>query len=120
MAGFITKWYLGMGALEVGQGWVIGVLLVSSLLNAAYFLPPILAGWFGRPQHHWSQDRFRDGLLETHWMLLLPTLAVAAMALGMGLLASLSISPLYWVTFIVEFEYGYEHIWRAVFEEVDP
>ncbi|WP_242472621.1 complex I subunit 5 family protein [Ectothiorhodospira mobilis] len=100
MAGFITKWYLGLGALESGQGWVIAVLVISSLLNAAYFLPPILIGWFGCPAAPWDRERFRGHRLETHWMLLLPTLMVALLALGMGLLASAPYSPLGWVSFI--------------------
>ncbi|MEO1017314.1 MAG: proton-conducting transporter membrane subunit, partial [Pseudomonadota bacterium] len=39
IAGFVSKWYLGLGALDAGQPWVIAVLVSSSLLNAAYFLP---------------------------------------------------------------------------------
>lgn len=120
LAGFISKWYLGLGALEAGLAWVTVVLVVSSLLNALYFLPPILRGWFSRREGPWPDEHHGGGRLETHWMLLLPTMAVAAMALGMGLLASLTISPLYWVTFIVEFEYGYDHIWRAIFEWETP
>src|SRR5699024_9716529 len=37
-AGFISKWQLGVGALESPHPWVLGVLVVSSILNAAYFL----------------------------------------------------------------------------------
>ena len=48
-AGFVTKWYLGLGALESGDAWVIGVLVASSLLNAAYFLPILYAAWFREP-----------------------------------------------------------------------
>jgi multicomponent Na+:H+ antiporter subunit D len=46
MAGFVSKWYLGLGGLEAGQGWVLLVLAASSLLNAAYFLPVIANAWF--------------------------------------------------------------------------
>ena len=46
IAGFISKWTLGLGALEVGQDWVLLVLLGSALLNAAYFLPLLWRGWF--------------------------------------------------------------------------
>ena len=37
------QWTLGLGALEVGQDWVLLVLLGSALLNAAYFLPLLCA-----------------------------------------------------------------------------
>lgn len=38
-AGFLSKWYLLSGCLQDGHWWLAAVLLVSSLLNAAYFLP---------------------------------------------------------------------------------
>ena len=39
-----SKWYLGLGTLASDHPWLIGVLLVSSLLNVAYLLPiPIRA-----------------------------------------------------------------------------
>ncbi|MFN7141734.1 MAG: complex I subunit 5 family protein, partial [Limisphaerales bacterium] len=39
VAGFISKWYLALGGMHSGNVWVVPVLLVSSVLNAAYFLP---------------------------------------------------------------------------------
>ncbi len=38
-AGFLSKWYLTMGAVEANQLALVAVLALSSLLNAAYFLP---------------------------------------------------------------------------------
>lgn len=46
LAGFITKWTMGNGALAANMDWVILVLLLSSLLNAAYFLPIVYRLWF--------------------------------------------------------------------------
>ncbi|CAG0898493.1 unnamed protein product, partial [Cyprideis torosa] len=46
MAGFISKYYLGIGCIETGQPWVLLVLISSSLLNAAYFLPILHRAWF--------------------------------------------------------------------------
>lgn len=43
--GFMTKWHLGLGAVEAGQSWVIGVLVASTVLNAAYFLPVVARAW---------------------------------------------------------------------------
>jgi len=37
--GFISKWYLALGTIDAGQLPILVVLLTSSLLNAAYFLP---------------------------------------------------------------------------------
>lgn len=35
-AGFVTKWYLVLGALERGWWWLVAVILASSLLAAVY------------------------------------------------------------------------------------
>lgn len=103
-AGFISKWYLGLGALEANQGWIIFVLAGSSLLNAAYFLPIIHAAWFRDPPANWPEERC-FGSRETAWALLLPPLVTAAVALGAGLLASLPFSPLGWAKLIAAREF---------------
>ncbi|MGB3212204.1 MAG: proton-conducting transporter membrane subunit [Desulforhopalus sp.] len=103
-AGFISKWYLGLGALEAGQNWVIFILAGSSLLNAAYFLPILQAAWFREPPVAWPEEH-DFGRRETAWALLLPPVVTAAMALGMGLLASMSFSPLGWAEIIAAREF---------------
>ena len=49
-AGFISKWYLLMGAFEADQLLAVAVIIVSTLLNAAYFVPIIYAAWFRKPE----------------------------------------------------------------------
>jgi len=44
--GFISKWLLGSGAMQAGLPVYVVILLVSSLLNAAYFLPIIYTAFF--------------------------------------------------------------------------
>lgn len=104
IAGFVSKWYLGQGALEAGQAWVIGILVVSSVLNAAYFLPILHTAWFRPPPEAWPAE-LRFGRAETAWMLLLPPLVTATMALGAGLLASVPFSPLEWAKLIAAREF---------------
>ncbi len=106
LAGFISKWYLGVGALQVGQDWVVLVLLASGLLNAAYFLPVIYRGWFGEPDHeHWKRRIWPGQRLETHWMLLLPAVFTAMLALLSGVLAGSPASPLSWTELIIATEF---------------
>jgi multicomponent Na+:H+ antiporter subunit D len=105
VAGFISKWYLGLGALEAGEPWVIPVLIGSSLLNAAYFLPILHRAWFRDPPDSWPvmRDTARDfGDKETAWALLLPPVITALLALFAGLLASTWFSPLEWVQLIAQ------------------
>jgi len=103
VAGFISKWYLGLGALEAGQNWVLLVLAGSSLLNAAYFLPILYAAWFRKPSEAWPHEQ-DFGRKETAWALLIPPLVTAFLALAAGLLATLPFSPLEWAKFIAEQE----------------
>lgn len=44
--GFITKYYLMIGALDSGSFVTIGVVIVSTLLNTAYFVPIIIRAFF--------------------------------------------------------------------------
>ena len=104
LAGFVSKWYLGAGAMAAGKPWVIAVLIASSLLNAAYFLPILYRGWFQEP----AEPGFGQppaGKLETHWMLLGPPLLTALLALLAGLLANAPFSPLEWARLITAREY---------------
>lgn len=98
-AGFFTKWYLGLGGLEVGKGWVVAVLVASSLLNAAYFLPAIARAWL-RPHQPVAAPQRQRRFPETSWWLLLPPLATGASVLVLGFFAGLPLSPLSWAEFI--------------------
>jgi multicomponent Na+:H+ antiporter subunit D len=124
MAGFVTKWYLALGAMESAQYWVIGLLAVSSALNAAYFLPIVYRAWFKSPAGkamagRSTEDRraaapanaepqaapayARD---DIRWSLLSPPLVTAALALLAGLLAGSALSPLAWAEIIVTRQFG--------------
>ncbi|MDP4536216.1 proton-conducting transporter membrane subunit [Alkalimonas collagenimarina] len=105
-AGMVSKWYLSMGALEAGFPWVLGVLLMSSALNAAYFLPLLYRIWC-LPAAEWPEERRLSDRFETHWMLLLPPVLTGALIVLMGVLAGTDISPLSWTELIVEREFGY-------------
>jgi multicomponent Na+:H+ antiporter subunit D len=95
LAGFISKWYLALGGLAAGQWWVMGVLLVSTLLNAGYFLPILHAGWFKEPPDAWPKEQpVRPRTLECSWLLLAPPLVTALLAVAVGIFAASPVSPL--------------------------
>jgi multicomponent Na+:H+ antiporter subunit D len=105
MAGFVTKWYLGTGAAALGANWVVWLLVLSSLLNAAYFLPVVRLAWFEPAPDHWPEEQ-RFARAETSLMLLLPTLFTAMAALAVGVFASLPYSPLAWARLIAAQQFG--------------
>lgn len=47
LPGFISKWYLAIASIRVDKLLLIGVILTSSLLNAVYYLPIVINGFFG-------------------------------------------------------------------------
>ncbi|MDX1609535.1 MAG: proton-conducting transporter membrane subunit [Halofilum sp. (in: g-proteobacteria)] len=102
VAGFLSKWYLGLGGLQHGQSWIVPLLVISTILNAAYFLPLIRRAWFA-PVPGNQRDA---GVREAPASLLWPTLVAAALALGSGFLGGMPYSPLEWARFIVERVYG--------------
>ena len=72
LGGFISKWNLVIGAVEGGQLVLLVVLLVSSLLNAAYFLPIVYRAFFAEPLEPAVQ-----GIKEAPVLCLLPICATA-------------------------------------------
>ena len=105
MAGFFSKWFLGLGAMDAGRPAVIGVLLVSSALNAIYFLPIIYYAWFCEPDHP-HPERPPGRRWEIHPYLLLPPLFTALATILLGFLAAMPFSPLSWAQMIMMREYG--------------
>lgn len=104
LAGSISKTYLKQGAVDAGEPWVVAVLHVSSLLNAAYFFPILYRAWF-RPAPPRFDEHHRE-TLETHWMLLVPPMFTASFVILAGCLADTSFSPLAWSHIITAREYA--------------
>ncbi|MDP6531243.1 MAG: proton-conducting transporter membrane subunit, partial [Arenicellales bacterium] len=50
LGGLWGKWYLALGALDAGYSVLVGVLMLSTLLNIAYLIPlPVRAFFRGEP-----------------------------------------------------------------------
>ncbi|MGB9176052.1 MAG: proton-conducting transporter membrane subunit, partial [Methanoregula sp.] len=86
MAGFIAKWYLGLGvsAGDPGQWWILLLLVGASVLNLAYFLPVIIRAFY------------RPGASETISVrptLRGPVVGTAALALLAGIWTIYPFSP---------------------------
>ena len=47
LPGFISKWHLSLAAIEAGDIIIIAIILLSSLLNAVYYFPIVINGFFG-------------------------------------------------------------------------
>lgn len=78
-AGFISKWYLAWGSVEAGQIVFLAVLLVSSILNAAYFLPVTYTAFF-EVETQESRATVREIPMVT-----IPLVATAILSVLMGI-----------------------------------
>ena len=76
---FISKWYLGLGALVAEKPLLILVLLLSSVLNAAYYLPIVFTAFFG--------EKNRDLHAQLIWDRLPLGMTVSILALAIGCVA---------------------------------
>lgn len=76
--GFVSKWYLGLGAMESGSLVALAVLLVSGLLNAAYFFP-IIHRAFLRPSTQF------DNHGEASPLMVVPIVMTGALSILFGL-----------------------------------
>ena len=77
-SGFASKWYLAVGSLQRGSPWLLGVLLASSLLTAAYLGPVVYKAYFEE-----APDRGHSEVREVPWMVIpLVLSALASLLLG--------------------------------------
>ena len=81
VAGFVTKWYLLNGAFDAGSIGIIAVLLISTLLNTAYFAPVVYKGFFGKTSDADAHHQFG----EAHPALVIPLSITAVISVLIGL-----------------------------------
>jgi multicomponent Na+:H+ antiporter subunit D len=77
--GFISKWFLVLGTLEADQITMLVVLLGSSLLNAAYFLPVVYRAFFCTPE----ESMFEDKVQEAPLWCVVPLVVTAIISVGL-------------------------------------
>lgn len=81
VAGFVTKLYLLIGALDAGSIGILVVLVASTLLNAAYFVPVVYQGFFGRP----SAEDAHHPAHEAPLAMVIPLCLTAALSVFLGI-----------------------------------
>lgn len=88
-SGFISKWYLALGALNSGTGifsWLGPVvLLVSALLTAGYLFPIVIKGFFPGEDYKYPERGAENG--EKKFILTgeeIPVIILTVLAVGLG------------------------------------
>lgn len=86
--GFLSKWYLAIGALESGIPVfsILGpvILLVSALLTAGYLLPITVKGFFPGEDYDYETSENLEKQPGMKWMVI-PMIILAALALIPGM-----------------------------------
>jgi multicomponent Na+:H+ antiporter subunit D len=80
VGGFVSKWYLLVGAMDAAQAGILIVLLVSTMLNIAYFAPVVYTAFFCKPAH----DQAYAGVREAAPAMLIPLLITASLSVVVG------------------------------------
>ena len=79
--GFVSKWYLIEGALNVHQTIFMVILLISALLNAAYFVPIVYKGFFEKPKPDVDISHIKEAPLT----MVVPLSVTAILSLLLGI-----------------------------------
>jgi multicomponent Na+:H+ antiporter subunit D len=85
-AGFVSKWYLAMGALEAGSWAVVFLILASSFISMLYVGRVIELAWFRQP------CATTERVAEPPLSMLAPLLVLAAATLYFGIDTDLTVA----------------------------
>ncbi len=76
-AGFVSKWYILAGAFEADNYVALATVILSTALNAAYFLPIVYLAWFAR-----EKEPVENSHGEAPWPAVLALTLTAALTLA--------------------------------------
>jgi multicomponent Na+:H+ antiporter subunit D len=80
VCGFISKWYLAMGSLEAKEAVFLFVLLISAILDIAYFFPIIFNAFFKTPK-----EDVKPNFDEAPMRMVVPLMITAIVSLILGI-----------------------------------
>jgi len=86
LAGFLSKWMIFQGAAQAGNGMALAVLSLSTLLNAAYFLPIVYAAFWRAPRESDAPHG------EAPWPSVVALLATAAATVALPFAANVPLA----------------------------
>ncbi|MEM7617093.1 MAG: proton-conducting transporter membrane subunit, partial [Pseudomonadota bacterium] len=91
-AGFITKYYIISGAINAEIWFVVFVMIVSTILNTAYFLPIIFNAFFKKEDQSFSDINIKKDHGETPYIMLYPLVITALITVYLFFMPDMFIS----------------------------
>jgi len=81
VCGFVSKWYLANGAIDIHNNILLLALLASTLLNAGYFVPVVYRAFFKPPAPGVDHSHFK----EAPMVMVVPLCLTALISVTLGL-----------------------------------
>jgi multicomponent Na+:H+ antiporter subunit D len=81
VAGFVSKWYLLNGALEIHNIPIVIVLMASTILNAGYFAPITIRAFFQGKKGEWKRENIKEAPLT----MVVPIVLASLISIALGL-----------------------------------
>lgn len=87
VAGFVSKWYIALGSIEAKEIPILIILLISTVLNAAYFLPITYKAFFEKPDetHAKHDDHEHHEEAREIPMVVIPLVITAIISIILGI-----------------------------------
>ncbi len=80
VSGFVTKWYLLKGAMELHNLVIVIVLMVSTILNVGYFAPITFRAFFPGKNEAWKKEDVKEAPLT----MVVPIVLAALISMALG------------------------------------
>jgi multicomponent Na+:H+ antiporter subunit D len=85
VCGFVSKWYIVNGALDMGQLVLLVALLLSTALNAGYFVPIFYRAFFLPPDPGSNMEKYKEAPLS----MVVPLVFTSVVSVVLGLFPSI-------------------------------
>ena len=81
VAGFVSKWYLLNGAMEIHSLPIVIVLMTSTILNAGYFAPITIKAFFRNKKAGWNREDIKEAPLT----MVIPIVIASFISVAIGI-----------------------------------
>ncbi len=81
VAGFVSKWYLLNGAMEISNLPLVIILMTSTILNAGYFAPITIKAFFPKKGISWNRANIKEAPLT----MVVPLVLASCISIGLGI-----------------------------------
>lgn len=88
VAGFVSKWYIAIGSIEAKELPILIFLMISTVLNAAYFLPITYKAFFVKEEahpHSHHDDHGHHEEIKERPMIVVPLVLTAVISIILGI-----------------------------------